>query len=207
MRSVEKPHPPQPPETSPEPGPTASASLWANHDFTLLWGGQALSGLGSSMAMLAYPLVVLSLTGSAVTAGLVGTIALVVQLAVNLPSGVVVDRVNRRGLMIACDVMRLVAFAILGMALLTGHGSLALVIGVAVAEAVCDTPFFNAAVAAVRNLVPAEQASTAVARNEARQYAVSLVGPPLGGVAYALGRAVPFLANALSYLLSLAACC
>lgn len=64
-------------------------------------------------------------------------------------------------------------------------------------------PFMNAAMASVRNLVPPAQVPGAMARNEARQYAVSLVGPPLGGVAFGLGRAVPFLTNAVSYLLSL----
>lgn len=216
MSPVEKPKPstsvPVPPEAvasgsvplgsvPSEPAPTAS--LWRNRDFNLLWGGQALSGLGSSMATLAYPLVVLALTGSAVTAGVVGTVALVVQLVLTLPAGVLVDRVNRRRLLITCDLVRLLAFAVLGIALATGHGSLGLVIGVAVIEAMCDTPFFNAAMAAVRNLVPTAQVPAAMARNEARQYAVSLVGPPLGGVAFGLGRAVPFLANALSYLLSL----
>lgn len=181
------------------------SSLWRNRDFGLLWGGQALSSLGSSMASLAYPLVVLELTGSAVTAGAVGTVALVVQLLVNLPSGVLVDRVNRRRLMIGCDLLRLAAFGVLAAALLTGHGSVALVLAVAVVEALCDMPFFNAAMAAVRNLVPPHQVSTAMARNEARQYAVTLVGPPLGGAAFGLGRALPFAANAVSYLFSLVA--
>ncbi|MYW14152.1 MFS transporter, partial [Streptomyces sp. SID2955] len=47
----------------------------------------------------------------------------------------------------------------------------------------------------------------AVARNEARTYGVSLAGPPLGGLLFGLGRALPFLGNALSFLLSLVAVC
>src|SRR5262245_15812614 len=74
----------------------APDSLWRNRDFNLLWGGQALSSLGSAMADLAFPLLVLALTGSPVAAGWVGTIALTVQVVVSLPSGFLVDRVNRR---------------------------------------------------------------------------------------------------------------
>lgn len=180
-------------------------SLWRNRDFTLLWSGQMLSGLGGSMASLAYPLLTLGITGSAVLAGLVGTIAAATQVLAGIPSGVLVDRVDRRRLMLACDAVRLVAFAVLVAILLTGHGSLAAVIAVAVVEALCDTPYGNASMTAVRALVPAEQVTTAAARNEARQYAVSLAGPPLGGLLFGIGRALPFLVNAVSYLASAAA--
>jgi predicted MFS family arabinose efflux permease len=181
----------------------APDSLWRNRDFNLLWGGQALSSLGSAMADLAFPLLVLALTGSPVAAGWVGTIALAVQVVVSLPSGVLVDRVNRRRLMMACDVVRMVAFGVLAVALVTGQAGVALVLVVAVVDALCETPFFNAAMAAVRNLVLPAQVSPAVARNEARQYAVTLAGPPLGGAAFGLGHAVPFAANAVSFTLSL----
>src|SRR5262245_15406386 len=183
------------------PRPTPD-SLWRNRDFNLLWGGQAVSSLGSTMADLAFPLLVLAMTGSPVTAGWVGTIVLAVQVVVSLPSGLLVDRVNRRRRMMACDIVRMIAFGVLAIALVTGRATVALVLVVAVIEALCDTPFFNAAMAAVRSLVPREQVSAAVARNEARQYGVTLVGPPLGGAAFALGQAVPFAANALSYTMS-----
>lgn len=88
-------------------------SLWRHRDFTLLWSGQALSGLGGSMAGLAYPLITLAITGSAVLAGVVGTVALATTVLVGIPAGVLVDRVDRRMLMLACDAVRLVAFAVL----------------------------------------------------------------------------------------------
>lgn len=177
-------------------------SLLRNRDFTLLWSGQALSGLGGSMASLAYPLLTLALTGSAVLAGAVGTVALATQVAAGIPAGVLVDRVDRRNLMLACDAVRLVAFAVLAALLLTGHGSLVAVLVVAVVEALCDTPYGNASMTAVRALVRPEQVTTAVARNEARQYAVTLAGPPLGGLLFGLGRALPFLVNSVSYVAS-----
>jgi predicted MFS family arabinose efflux permease len=55
---------------------------------------------------------------------------------------------------------------------------------------------------AVRRLVPPEQLGEAVARNESRMFAAMLAGPPLGGVLFGLGRAVPFLADAVSYAAS-----
>lgn len=182
------------------PAPT---SLWRNREFNLLWSGQALSGLGSSMSSLAFPLVVLALSGSAVLAGTVGTVGLLVQITATIPAGVLVDRVDRRRMMIWCDTIRLAAFGALGALLLTGYASVPVVLAVAVVEGLCDAPFSTATNTAIRNVVPMEQVSTAMARNEARLSAVNLVGPPLGGVAFSLGRAVPFFADAVSYLASI----
>jgi len=182
------------------PGPD---SLWRNRDFTLLWGSQALSDLGSSMSSLAYPLVILVLTHDAVLAGAVGTASMIVKTAVRIPAGVLVDRVNRRRLMLGCDTVRLVAFAGLAAGLLLGYGNVLLILAVAVLDSLCSAAFDTAAMAAVRNLVPLDQVSTAVARDEARSYAVSLVGPPIGGAVFGLGRALPFVADAASYLASL----
>ncbi|BCJ36974.1 hypothetical protein Athai_44770 [Actinocatenispora thailandica] len=168
-----------------------------------MWGSQALSDLGSSMSSLAYPLVVLVLTHNAVLAGAVGTAAMVAKTAVRLPAGVLADRVNRRRLMLACDSIRLVAFAGLAASLLLGYGNVLVIAVVAMIESVCAAAFDTSAMSAVRNLVPLDQVSTAVARDEARSYAVGLVGPPIGGAVFGLGRALPFLADAISYLVSL----
>lgn len=155
------------------------------------------------MTQLAYPLLVLALTGSAVLAGVVGTVAMVVKTVARPAAGVLVDRVDRRRLAVGCDAVRLAAFVVLGLAVLAGYAGLPLVIVVAVVESLCSVAFEATEMAALRNLVPLEQVPTAVARNEARSAGVSLVGPPLGGALFGIGRAVPFLGDALSYLLSL----
>lgn len=180
-------------------------SLWRNRAFNLLWVSQCLSDLGSSMANLALPLLVLFLTGSAAQAGLVGTAGLLVTLVCRLPAGVLADRFERRRLMIICDVVRMAGYVVLGGAVLAGVASLAMILVVAVVGAAANAVFSTAEHAAVRNLVPAEQLSTAVARNEARAYGTQLAGPPLGGLLFGLGRSLPFLGNVVTYLLSLAA--
>jgi predicted MFS family arabinose efflux permease len=64
--------------------------------------------------------------------------------------------------------------------------------------------FFNVAeFGALRSVVPTHQLPVAVAAEQARYSTVSLVAPPLGGSLFALGRALPWVANALSVLLSL----
>lgn len=179
------------------------SSLWRNREFNLLWVSQSLSDLGDALALLALPLLVLALTGSPVSAGLVGTIVQVTRLVCRLPAGVLVDRINRRRTMLACDVTRLVAFAGLAAAVATGEASLALIMVVAIVDAACGSLFGTAEDAALRSVVPATRLPAAVARNEARTYGTSLAGPPLGGVLFSLGHAVPFVGNAVSYLASL----
>ncbi|MFJ8831809.1 MFS transporter [Micromonospora aurantiaca] len=189
----------------PVTGPDRPVSLWRNRDFNLLWISQCLSDLGTAMSNLAMPLLVLFLTGSAAQAGLVGSLGLLTTLACRLPAGVVADRFSRRTLLIVCDVVRLVAYLGLAGAVLAGVAGLPMIIVVTVVGAAANAVFGTAEHAAVRNLVPAEQLTTAVARNEARSYGTQLAGPPLGGLLYGLGRSLPFVGNAVSYLLSLLA--
>ncbi|MCI4061306.1 MFS transporter [Micromonospora sp. R77] len=189
----------------PVAGPERPVSLWRNRDFNLLWISQSLSDLGSAMSNLAMPLLVLFLTGSAAQAGLVGSAGLLTTLACRLPAGVVADRFPRRTLLAVCDVVRLVAYLALSGAVLAGVATLPMILLVTVVGAAANALFGTAEHAAVRNLVPAGQLAAAVARNEARSYGTQLAGPPLGGLLYGLGRSLPFVGNAVSYLLSLLA--
>jgi predicted MFS family arabinose efflux permease len=179
-------------------------SLWRNREFNLLWSSQSLSDLGGSVAQLAVPLLVLEVTHSAVQAGAVGTAAQVAKVLARLPSGVLADRVNRRRTMLTCDVIRLLAFALLTVAVATQHARLPLIVVVAVIDAACGSLFNTTEHAALRSIVPAGQLPDAVARNEARSYGTALAGPPLGGLLFGITHALPFLGNALSYLASLA---
>ena len=59
--------------------------LRRNRDFSLLWWGQSVSLLGSATSVLAFPLLVLAITGSAVQAGAVGTTVAIVRAFFRLP--------------------------------------------------------------------------------------------------------------------------
>ncbi|MFF5078496.1 MFS transporter [Actinoplanes sp. NPDC000266] len=180
-----------------------NASLWRNREFNLLWTSQTLSDLGDGVATLALALLVLVQTGDPVSAGLVGTLASVARLVFRLPAGVIADRFDRRRLMLACDGVRLLAFTVLTVAVFTGQASLPLIIVAATVDAACGALFSTAEDASLRSIVPIEQLPDAVARNEARSYGAMLAGPPLGGLLFSIGHAVPFLGNAVSYFVSL----
>lgn len=179
--------------------------LHRNRDFRNLWVGQALSEVGSRAAGLAYPLLVLALTGSPFQAGLVGALGMAAGTVLALPAGALVDRWNRRRLMIACEAARGVAMAVLGIAVVTQHASVALIAAVAIVNAAGGALFFPAQAAALRHIVPEPQLPLASARIEARSYGAEIAGAPLGGALFGVARALPFLADAVTYLASLAA--
>jgi predicted MFS family arabinose efflux permease len=171
----------------------------------LLWSGLVVSVLGSRIGSVAYPLLVLAMTGSPAAAGAVGFAATLPYLVLQLPAGLLVDRANRRRLMLACDAGRVVALASLLAALATGRTILVHVALVAFIEGSLFTVFNLAQSAAVRHVVPPVQLPSALAQNEARERGAVLAGNPIGGFLFDLGRAVPFIADALGYVFSFVA--
>ena len=176
-----------------------------NRDFSILWMGLAVSELGSQVSRISYPLLVLALYHSPAQAGLVGFAATLPLVAWPLPAGVLVDRRNRKRLMIACDVGRGIALALLAATLLLdAKPPLALIAAVAFVDGTLTVFFGLCERAALRRVVRPSQLPAAVARNEAREYAGFLAGPPIGGALFGLARSVPFLVDAVSYLASVA---
>lgn len=177
--------------------------LRRNRDFLLLWVGAAASNLGSNASAVAYPLLVLALTGSAVDAGLTGFVSMLPQLLFPLPAGALVDRLNRKTLMIWCDVLRSLVLGSIVVALMVGRLGLPQILAVGFVEGTLTVFYRLAASAAVPNVVHATQLTDAFARNEARARGAQMLGQPLGGILFGLSRAVPFLFDALTYLVSL----
>ena len=100
------------------------ASLWRNRNFLLLWGGRAVSELGNELTNLAFPALFLALTGSASQAGLLSAARLLPYLLLGLIAGALVDRWNRRRVMLVCDLL---AFVVVGaVPILLGQNALSL---------------------------------------------------------------------------------
>jgi predicted MFS family arabinose efflux permease len=168
----------------------------------LLWSGQAASSLGSQISQVAYPLLVLAITGSAAKAGVVGFAHNVPIALLALPAGALADRLDRRHLLVACDAVRALALCAIPVALLAGHLPYGLIVLVATIDGAGFVVTYVAERGALRQLVMPEQLGEAVARNESRIFGAMVAGPPLGGALFGLGRAVPFLADAVSYAIS-----
>ena len=177
--------------------------LARNRDFMLLWSGEALSQLGSQASTVAFPLLVLALTGSAAKAGIVGLAKWLPLAAAALPAGWVADRFDRKRLMIGSDFVRALLLASIPVALWLGRPPFLQIAAVAFFDGCLFTLRYVCERGVLPRVVESEQIPDAVAQNEARLFAASIAGPPLGGLLFAAARALPFAADALSYVASM----
>jgi len=187
------------PDTAAGPAPVP---LRRNHSFRMLWTGQLLSDTGSEMGLIAYPLLILALTGSPVLAGVVGTTREIALICLQLPAGALSDRFDRRLTMIACDTVRTALMALLGTLIAVHLASWPVVLLVSIIEGAAGGLFDPSAAAALPSIVAREQLVEAWAATEGRTWAAGLAGPALGGLLFGAGRAIPFLADAVSYAVS-----
>ncbi|MFF7235739.1 MFS transporter [Streptomyces collinus] len=176
--------------------------LRRNRDFRLLWGGAGLSLLAGRATAVAYPLTVLWATGSPGDAGLVGTALLLPQLVMQLPGGALVDRWDRRRVMVAAGLGQTLVAGLVVALLVSGHTWLWALLIAAFAEGALGVLHQLAERAAVPSVVPAEQLPAALTGNEARTRGAAIAGQPLGSGLVGLAAALPYAAAAFAQLAS-----
>jgi MFS family permease len=174
--------------------------LRRNRDFLVRWSAQLVSTLGSQVSLVAFPLLVLARTGSPAKAGLVGFANTIPALLFYLPAGLLVDRQDRRWIMVAASAIGAVALGSIPAALAFGHLAFEQIVVVAFVQGTVTAIFALTEQGALPLVVHPSQVPEALARNEARREGASLAGPPLGGLLFGIGRALPFVADAVSYL-------
>lgn len=188
-------------ETTPAP----ATPLRRNWRFQTLWIGSTTSLTGMTAADVAYPLVILTLTGSPALAGLFGFLQASALVLSGLPAGQVVDRYDRRRVLIAAESVRAATAGTVALLFAVHRLSLPVLLAAAVLLGAAQ-PFGGAArMLLVRSVVTPEQLTAALTQDEVRGGVAGLVGPSLGGLLYGLGRALPFLYSAVSFAVS-AAC-
>ena len=183
-------------------GSNKADSLRRNKQFQLIWGGSAASALGSNVSVLAYPLLVLALTGSPGTAGVVSAVALASELLFSLPAGVWADRWDRRRVLLSCEVVRAVLVGSVAVAAYLDSLTLTHIIVVAATEDAAGTLFSPARELTIRSIVKPDQLTAAYSQEHARAYGAELAGQPLGGLLFTISSALPFVADAFSYAVS-----
>lgn len=180
-------------------------SLWRNRDFQLIWVAQVLSTTGTRITSITFPLLVLAMTGSPAWAGTVGFAQTLPYLLLSLPAGALMDRLDRKRVMICCEAGRAVVLGSVALAASLGWLTIGQLIAVAFVEGSLFVLFDAGERAALPHLVDERQRPAALAQNQAKMQGAIIAGQPLGGVLFAAARALPFLVDAISYLVSLAA--
>jgi predicted MFS family arabinose efflux permease len=159
----------------------SSESLIRDRNFVVFWGTQTLSVLGDSFSMIAFPLLMLEATGSLVQMGLLTSVMAVGSLSMGLVGGAVVDRFDRRRLLIACDVARLLLFAAVPVCW-AFEPQVWLLFVVAGVASVFGQLFQITYITAVPTIVGRERVAEANSRLQATASLASIGGPALAGL-------------------------
>lgn len=181
------------------------AGYWAlvagNRNFRRLWGGTIVSLLGDWFNTIALYVLVTKLTGSPLALGAV-FIAKMLPWALSAPlAGVIIDRYNRRWLMIGTDLFR--AVVVLGFLLIDQPADVPGLYALLTAQVVASAVFNPAKSAALPNITSPRELLTANALMSATWSTMLAVGAALGGLAVeALGTTAVFWIDSATYLVS-----
>lgn len=175
--------------------------LLGSRDFLLYWTGQAASQFGSAMHWLAFPLWVLSLSGSTLAAGAAFALPVAVNMLLSPLAGAVADRTNPKLVVLVADLLRGALVCLLF--LVHRADQLWIAYLVTAGLSLLGACFLPGQAVIMRRLLDKEQLPSANGLLSASQSASTLLGPVLGGVAAGLiGYHGVFALNAGSFFLS-----
>jgi predicted MFS family arabinose efflux permease len=166
--------------------------------FRWLVGSAWVSNLGDGIGLAAGPLLVASQTSDPLLVALAGLLQRLPWLLFGLYAGVLADRIDRRLLVVAVDLLRAVTLVVLTVAVVTGRVDITVVLVtmflLGTAEVFADT--------SVHTLLPMVVAKSDLGIGNARMMTAGitmnqLVGPALGAMIFAAGTAWPFLVQAV----------
>jgi len=151
-------------------------------DFWKFWAGQTISNLGSSFTAFALPLLIYKLTGSALNLAIATAAAFLPYLLFGLVIGAWVDRLNRKRLMIAVDLLNALLIASIPLLAMRGVLSVWWIYLVGFVSSTIGIAFQSAEFAAIPSLVNQDNLVVANGRIQASYSAAAVVGPLLAGI-------------------------
>ena len=176
-----------------------------NKNISLLLSGQLVSQIGDKFHMLAVAFLVLKTTGSPAKMGLVLFCSIFPSMILGFITGAVVDRYNRKAIIVGADLARgLIVSSLCGL-FYFGALSFPILLAAQLLLSVC-TAFFDPAVPAIiPQIVERAQLTRANSQAQFISGISNIVGPILGGLTVAWAGYLPvFAINAFSYLFSAA---
>jgi len=171
--------------------------------FVKLWAASTTSALGSGLATVAVPLLIASRSNDPRVVSASFAVAWLPWLLFSLPGGVLVDRVDRRRLMILIDVVRVAAVGVLAVSILTGHVGIAVLCAVLFVINTGEVVFRSAS----QTMIPAVVARGSLERANgwltgSDQLMRGMLAGPLGGFLFVVSASIPFFVNAGTYAVS-----
>lgn len=191
-----------------DPGLAAPAarpvSVWRQRNFQVLWSAHTVSEFGTQVTFFVIPVLALTtLSASTSQLGLVSAMETLPFLLVGLPAGALLDRWDRRRVMVTADIGRAAALVLLPVGHLAGVLSVPLLCAVGFAIGLCTVFFDIANQAFLPSVVAREQTPDGNSRLEFARSTAELAGPSLGGLLLqAVAAPLILVVNSASYLVS-----
>jgi MFS family permease len=179
--------------------------LRRNLRFQTFWTGSASATLGQAVADVAYPLAIVTMTGSPGKAALFSAVQITGMLAAGLPVGSLADRYDSQRLALVAHAIRTTVACVVAIALAGGWLTLPLLVAAAVVLGAGQALGGATNILLLRSIVPGEQLTLALTQDEVRINGASLVGPALAGALYGLHHVAPFTFTAAAFFLALTA--
>ena len=173
--------------------------------FQRIWSASAVSALGDGIYFAALPLLALSMTRNPILLGALEACALLPWLCFGMIGGALVDRWDRRRTMVIADLCRFALLMALTALVAAGAADIYVLFATAFLLGIGQLFFDTASVAFVSEVLDQDldTLQRANARLQGTQQALGgFVGPPTGSLLFGLGRAVPLLGDAVSFLFS-----
>jgi MFS family permease len=172
-------------------------------NFRRLWFGSVASAAGASVGSIVIVWLVYSATHSAIAISLLGIVQFLPTLLFGVLAGALIDRWDRRRLMLACDVARAISFGALALFVLLYGASLVVLIGVVFVVAAFSTAFRPATNATIPRLLPSAEVQDANGLLQGGSTIASFLGSPIGGLlVVTVGAVVGLALNALTFAIS-----
>jgi MFS family permease len=186
---------------------SSTLRAFRHRDCRIFAGGQVCSAAGTFMQGVAQAWLVLDLTASGTSLGLVLMLQSLPVLLLASWGGWLADRFERRKVYLVSQALGAAQAVVTGLLVLTGHASLAVVGVLAVTLGVITAVDQPARHSIVVDLVPQEDLGNAIALNMSLQSAARIVGPALAGLIIATaGVDACFFVNAASFVPAIVAC-
>ncbi|MEP6469372.1 MAG: MFS transporter [Chloroflexota bacterium] len=181
----------------------SSTDALSERDFRLLWIGQTGSFFGDALVGVALAFAVLGLTGSPGDLGLVLAAFAVPRVIFTLAGGVWSDRLPRQQVMVACDLLRAAAQAVVSTLLITGNAEIWHLIGLALVMGSAAAFFTPASTGLMPQIISPARLQQANALVSISQNGTHIFGPLVAGlIAATIGPGWAFAIDGVSFLVS-----
>ena len=172
-------------------------------NFRLLWVGSVTSAAGAAIGSIVIVWLVYNETHSPIAISLLGIVQFLPTLLFGLLAGALIDRWDRRRLMVTCDVARAVCFGAVALFVLLYGINTVVLIGVVFAVAAFSTAFRPATNATIPRILPLSDIQDGNGLLQGGTTIASFIGSPIGGVlVVTVGAVVGLALNALTFAIS-----